>query len=194
MPTLQPNDQPTFEREKARIKEKSPQADFDKLRTSYTRTAQYQPWESREHEAGLLLLEAYEDGDFSFCLRLADAVLELNFTSLLAHFGSAACHSGLGNEQQSRFHAWVLQGLINSIQSSGDGKSSATPFVCNSPTEMRDFIRMLSLLMYRQEYVSTAPRQIEKIHTLDIDSDRNVVLYFDTTAARMHSFKMRGSP
>lgn len=189
IPSLHKSDEQSFNEEKTLALAQDPRTNFDALRFSYTQTSAYQPWASREHQAGLLLLEAQEEGDFELCLALADAILKNNFTSLLGHFGSASCNLALGNSEESTFHAWVLQGLIDSIRSSGNGETIESAYICYSPTEMRDFVRMLDLLMYRQEYVGTGSKQIERIYAIDTHNDENVTLYFDTSAARLHSFK-----
>ncbi len=192
-PSLHTYKEDAFQKEKSRVLAQDSSANFNLLRLSYTHTRQYQPWESREHEAGLVLLEAHQSGDFALCITIAEALLKLNFTSLMGHFGGAACYSALGDTNKSTFHTWVLQGLISSIRSSGDGISIDTPFVCNSPTEMRDFVRMLGLLMYRQDYVDSGPKQIERVHAINTN-DENITLYFDTTVARMHSFRTNNTP
>jgi hypothetical protein len=185
----EPDKSLVFEKEKNKVVQRDDSADFDLLRSSFLDTPAYQPWESREHQAGLLILKAHEDDDAPLCLALSKAVLENNFTNLIGHFGNAVCYAAIGNTEKSELHAWILQGLIDSIRASGDGLTVESAYICNSPTEMRDFVRMLGLLMYRQEYVLTGPKQIEKIHAVDTITNENKILFFDTSAARNFSFR-----
>jgi len=189
IPGINQNTEAKFLEEKERILNQSPDADFDALRQAYVGTDDFKPWDSSEHKAGLVLLEAQADGNLELCITFARAMIKENFTSLLGHFGVASCGKALGYTEEASFHSYVLQGLIDSIRKSGDGLSPETAYVCNSPTEMRDFVRLSGLLMYRQEYHSAGRKQIEAVFAMDTQTDEALTLYFDTTASRMHSFK-----
>ncbi len=193
-PPLHPNTASAYEAERARVMTQAPNSDFTRLRHSFTGTDAYQPWDTTEHEASIAMLNAQEDEDYTLCLRLADAILERNFVSLYGHFGAYACNQGLDHTDQAQFHGWMLKGLMDSITASGDGLSEDSAFIVLSGTEMRAFVRLSGLLMYRQENVFSGPRQLEVVYATDPAVNDDVVWYFDTSFARQKSFAAPSLP
>lgn len=162
---------------------------FELLRQAYAKSELFEPWDMTEHQAGLALLNAQEDGNLPLCLTLARALVDRNFTSLLGHHGLASCAS---DEHHTDLHLWILRGLLTSIEASGDGDSLESPYICNSSTEMRDFIQLKGLLMFRQENIQVGFKQIELAHTMDAETKELIMLYFDLTRSRLKSFAPAG--
>ena len=178
--------QQQFEQQKQLILKQDSNSDFNLLRQSYAKTTHFEPWDSTEHQAGLALLDAQAKENFSLCLQLAEAMLERNFTSPLGHFGVYSCgqHS---EHPKADLHFWIARNLLLSIEQSGDGSTVEQAYICNSATEMRDFIRLKGWRMIRAEMVNSGFRQIDRVFVLD-KQEELVELYFDTTAARLSSF------
>lgn len=187
--TLNKDTQSRFEIEKKHVLVQSDKANFKKLRTAFTGTKLYRPWETTEHEAALSMLNASEDENYELCLAFADALIEANFISLDGHYGAFQCNKELGNTARSEFHSYVLKGLLDSIHASGDGLSPDTAYVTLSSNETRAFIRLQGLLMYRQEPLLIGNKQLEHIFIIEPISDEASSLYFDISAATMSVFK-----
>lgn len=189
VPGLNPNQEAVVEREKQKLLARDTDADFTRLRQAYTSTPAYKPWDTREHEASLAMFNALQDGDYPLCLQFAEAMLELNYTSLGGHFGAFSCHSALGNNEQSAYHRYVISGLMHSIEQSGDGLSAETAYKTISASEMRSFLQIRGQLMYRQEYEPLGAKQINKIYAIDSETEEHVEVYFDNSAALFQGIK-----
>ena len=186
--SLHPDTTSAYQQAQQNVVEQSSDADFDTLRALYAGSKFYAPWDTAEHEAGLAILNAMEDQDYALCLTLAQSVLKLNFTNLDAHFGAYNCSRG-HDEQTTVFHARVLKGLFKSISNSGDGNAPETAYMVNSANEARAFVRLSSLLMFRQESVTEGGRYYHLIFSAHPTKEDVVELYFDLTKAQLHNFK-----
>ena len=188
-PTLNPDTQAEYDKERQKVMNGQKDADFTALRMSYTGTKAYAPWDSAEHEAALAMLAAQEDGEYQLCLSLAKAILQKNYTSLDGHFGSLACRQNPSKQEDSDQHRFALEGLMKSIRTSGNGQSPESAFVVISATEMRAFIRFTGLLMYREEAVDLGYRELKKVFVLNPETEESREFFFDTTPARLSSFR-----
>ena len=173
-----------YQQEVNAFKENVSAGNFDVLRASITDTQWYKPWDSTEHQASLALLDSISDENFTLCLQFADAILEQNYTSISGHYGAWACNRALNNEDIASYHKTLIQGLMTSINNSGDGLTPATAYIVNSETEMRDFVRFRSLLMYRQEELVYQGKHLRKLWaSAPNDNNQDVELYFDISRA-----------
>jgi len=187
----QQNAQYEFQRQQALASTMQASTDFSALRHAYARTEQFSPWDMTEHQAGIAMLNALEDDNPTLCAALAGAMVDRNFTSLMGHYGLGTCgkHS---EDIDDALHLWIAKGLLKSIEDSGDGLTPDTAFICNSSVEMRSFIQLSGLLMFRQENVNSGFKQIERALTMNPETEEMHTLYFDLTAARLRSFAPNG--
>jgi hypothetical protein len=176
-----------YQRQQTLALSRSPSTNFNALRQSFAKSERFEPWNMTEHQAGLAMLNAQEDGELHLCSQIARAILDQNFTSLIAHYGLATCGT-VDEAIDTDLYGWILRGLLASIDASGDGQSAETAYVCNGSIEMRDFIRLKGLLMFRQENIIGSFKQIELAHTMDPETKELHMLYFDLTASRLKSF------
>ncbi|WP_370980479.1 DUF4919 domain-containing protein [Agaribacterium sp. ZY112] len=173
-----------YEQQVELSKEASNKVDYSLMRLSYSETALYKPWDSTEHEAGLALLDAQAESNYPLCLELSSAILGQNYTSLMAHLGAWSCNKELGNYELANKHRKVLQGLIESISASGDGLSAETAFIVNSETEMRDYIQIRGLLMFRQDSLVKGGKHLRHAWATDPQKASAVIeMYFDISRA-----------
>ncbi|WP_096086697.1 DUF4919 domain-containing protein [Agaribacterium haliotis] len=173
-----------YQQQIEQIKSDAAHADYTALRKAYSLTALYQPWDSSEHEAGLAILNTLAEDNYGFCLQLSQALLQKNYTSLMGHFGAWNCNKLQGDFDQANFHRQVIQGLMQSISASGDGKQPGSAWLVYSETEMRDYIRLKSLLMFNQEAFIENGRHLRRAWCTDPKNAEAVIeLYFDLSPA-----------
>ncbi|HUL15306.1 MAG TPA: DUF4919 domain-containing protein [Terriglobales bacterium] len=87
--------------------------------------------------------QALNDKDYSRVIQNADVVLASDFVDMDAHFVEYLAYSELKNPERADFHKFVLQSLLKSIASSGDGKSPETAYVVISVDEEYVLLRFL---------------------------------------------------
>lgn len=172
-----------YEQQKQKLINRDPGVDFTTFRWAFRDSASYKAWDTTEHEANIAMLNAIEDENYDFCIKLATAILKRNYTSLSGHLGMHRCSDAIADHSTADFHGYVIAGIIASIEASGDGLSAETAFVTTTPNEMRGYLLLKGFTSFRQELASTTGRYIEKIHVVDIKTSELKELYFDNSAS-----------
>ena len=69
-------------------------------------------------------------------LSVSGKMLDENYADVGAHINAYRAHKGLGHKDEAAHHQFIYEGLLDSIEKSGDGKSRATAYVAISTTEI----------------------------------------------------------
>jgi hypothetical protein len=126
------------------------QADFETLRLTYAQENPYNPdarLARNERLEGILAdsVQMVQQGSLIQAQQTIGRALQENYLYIKAHMAAAVIHDALGDEAQLAYHqAWV-QGLLDSILSSGDGRSHETAFVVIDISEEYDVLRRLGV-------------------------------------------------
>ncbi|CAI8159471.1 DUF4919 domain-containing protein [Pseudidiomarina mangrovi] len=175
-----------YEQQIAWIKSADSQADFAKLRESFTRTASYRPYIERSVDDAI---ELFEQQQFAECLVAVEKVLARQYGHLQGHFLAMVCHRELGNNQQADFHDSVVRGLLASIDSSGDGSSVATAMTTYDMQELYSYLEFMGLKPVSQALISDNDRWYDVMTVTYEDEQREFDLYFDITRQFTRGFK-----
>lgn len=133
-----------------KVKKRMADADFTSLRMVYTNTVHYKPFGGKEKLLLNPMFKAFQKGDFKICLNNSKEILDSNYPSLNGHYAAMICQYKLGNREKGDYHKYVLDGLVASINQSGNGKSKDTPYVVISPPEMKAFLDLKGLTVRRR--------------------------------------------
>jgi hypothetical protein len=118
--------------------------DYGRLRLSYMDSPEYKQALDTT-DAAKAMLEALNAKDYARALTQAETVLKSNYVNIEAHFVAFVANHESGATDKAEFHRAVFRGLIDSIRSSGDGKSPATAWVVISVDEEYSVLRVLGL-------------------------------------------------
>lgn len=177
-----------------RIKARGYAGDFSLLRTEYTKTALYQPFDQTERDQARAMFEALDANDLAQCVKRADAILARNFTSLAAHMGAAICHGRLEQSDLQQLHAEIYDGLINSIASTGNGSSPQTAFVVINTDEIYGFLQAQDLEVVTQALVQVSGKDYDLMTIRNPRTNQQYGVYFDISAEQaFFARKMGGS-
>ncbi|MFD1217871.1 MULTISPECIES: DUF4919 domain-containing protein [Microbulbifer] len=155
--------------------------DFDRLRAAYVASPEYNPRGGME-VAGLP--EAYQsvqEGDFDRCLGHLDKVLEENYMSLEAHMIGIVCSSREGHFDREDSHRYMVEGLMASIERSGDGRTQESAFRTISSSELRGFVRLKGLQVLDQSVVYDDHGVYDKMQVRDPESGDEYALFFNVS-------------
>ncbi|WGL17355.1 DUF4919 domain-containing protein [Microbulbifer bruguierae] len=155
--------------------------DFDRLRKAYVRSPEYNPYGGVKLEG---LSEAYssvENADFDGCLRNLDKVLAYNYMSLEAHMIGVVCSGQAGDFEREDQHRYMVEGLMTSIENSGDGKTQASAFQTISTSELRGFVRLKGLQVLDQSIVYDKQGIYDKMQVRDPESGQEYPLFFNVS-------------
>ncbi len=108
--------------------------DYGRLRLSYIDSPEFKQAKDTT-AAENAMVEALNAKDYPAALKQAETVLASNYVNIDAHFVAYVANREMGATDRAEFHHTVFLGLIDSIRSSGDGKSPATAWVVISVDE-----------------------------------------------------------
>ncbi|WP_082859320.1 DUF4919 domain-containing protein [Microbulbifer sp. Q7] len=155
--------------------------DFDRLRLAYVKSPEYNPYGGMKLDG---LPEAYgsvERADFQECLRNVDKVLKHNYMSLEAHMIGVVCSGQAGEFEREDQHRYMVEGLMTSIENSGDGKSQESAFLTISTSELRGFVRLKGLQVLDQSIVYDKQGIYDKMQVRDPESGEEYPLFFNVS-------------
>lgn len=160
--------------------------DFDALRKAYVQSVEYNPYGGVRLDG---LPEAYssvEKSEFDACLKYVDRVLESNYMSLEAHMIGVLCSGRSANLEREDIHRYMVEGLMDSIEGSGDGRSQHSAYQTISTSELRGFVRLKGLQVLDQSIVYDQQGIYDKMQVRDPESGEEYALFFDVTQQFSH--------
>ncbi|MBB3060739.1 DUF4919 domain-containing protein [Microbulbifer rhizosphaerae] len=155
--------------------------DFNQLRRAFVASAEYNP-HGGVKLAGLP--EAYgavESAEFGDCLEYVDRVLDSNYMSLEAHMIGVVCSGQAGDFEREDRHRYMVEGLMSSIESSGDGRTQDSAYQTISTSELRGFVRLKGLQVLDQDIVYDREGIYDKMRVRDPESGEEYPLFFDVS-------------
>jgi hypothetical protein len=169
--------EPSYQDILARVKKMDPKADFTGLRMAYTQTPNYKPYDD-DRESRDQLRGAFGDKEYQKAVEQAEKLLSKNYVDIEAHRVAASAHAELKNDKQAKFHAYVRDGLVQSILKSGDGKGPKTAYVVIATTEEYALMHARGVKTKRQALTGETGHKYDVHQGVD-DKDQPVTLYFN---------------
>lgn len=162
---------------------KSPPSDFNylKFRKLYTDTKHYKPYTSGELEIKQKVNGSINKKEFSQCVAFADKWLNINYTNIEAHFDKYMCCKQLNDNTCASLHNSIVNGLLDSIFESGDGKTPETAYVTFNTDEIYFFLYANRLKRTKQRMLNKHGRAYDVIDAEHSKSGNTYTIYFDIT-------------
>lgn len=152
--------------------------DFAALRMAYAETASYKPYDE-PMEVIKPMLEAMQKKDYPKVIQYADSLLKTNYLDIGVHWVLRDAYAGLDNKEKARFHKFVFDGLIKSIQDSGDGLSPKTAYKVINVAEEYDLLGFLGSRVEKQELVNEGGHFFDRMEVKNRKTGQDTVLYFN---------------
>ena len=160
-----------------KVKQKDPSVNFTELRLAFYDSSNYNPYAPmmtyRPMNAAL------NQKNYEEALKIAESVLAKNFVEINAHMTAQIAYQETGNTERAQFHKFMVEGLLNSIKSNFDGKSTATAFEVISINEEYGLVRSLGLRPIKQALVQDKGHSYDAITVVDPQTNQESVLYFN---------------
>ncbi len=134
-----------------RVKKSDASVDFARMRHLQTLLDDYHPYGADIEAHPLAILQG---GNAAGAQALVDRMLEANYLDLEAQFAAAEVADKRGDKAAAVHHRYVLQGVLDSILHSGDGKSPETAFVVVTLTEEYALMNHLGLRVAGQSLLN----------------------------------------
>ncbi|AMX02720.1 DUF4919 domain-containing protein [Microbulbifer thermotolerans] len=160
--------------------------DFDQLRRAYVASPEYNPRGGAELVGLTEAYRAEERGEYGECLKQVDRVLDVSYMSLEAHMIGVLCAARSANLQREDIHRYMTEGLMDSIERSGDGRSQESAYQTISTSELNGFVRLKGLEVLDQSIVYDQRGIYDKIQVRNLVSGDEYALYFNVSRQFVH--------
>jgi hypothetical protein len=168
---------PTYRDLLGRVKKSDAKVDFTALRTAYTQTPDYNPYDD-DRESRDEMSDAFARKDFQNAVKQADKLLSKNYVDPEAHRVAASAHAELKNNEQAKFHSYVRDGLVQSLLKSGDGKSPKTAYVVIATSEEYALMHALGVRPLRQALMQEQGHRYDRQDGED-EKKQPITIYFN---------------
>lgn len=177
-PKPTPSPTPAFPALLERAKKGDPALDFQELRMAYTETAGYSPY-GADRASRQQMFAALNAKDYNTALELANKILAGNYLDINAQFGAYVSHRELTHTDEAAKHRFLFEGLIRSIEKSGDGKTPATAFVVISTDEEYALLNWMGLRATGQALVAADGHSYDRMTVLNPKTNEKADYYFN---------------
>ncbi|HSD45517.1 MAG TPA: DUF4919 domain-containing protein [Pyrinomonadaceae bacterium] len=160
-----------------KVKQKDPSVNFTELRHAFYESPNYNPYAPMM--AYRPMNAAINQKNYEEALKIAENVLAKNFVEINAHIVAQIAYRETGNTEKAEFHKFMVDGLLNSIKSSVDGKSKEKAFEVISINEEYGLIRSLGLRPIGQALVEDKGHSYDVITVVDPQTNQQTELYFN---------------
>ncbi|MCW8127941.1 DUF4919 domain-containing protein [Microbulbifer halophilus] len=165
--------------------------DFNDLRRAFVESPEYNPHGGAKLPGLPEAYESVEQSNFDRCLEYVDRVLADNYMSLEAHMIGVLCSGRSANLAREDRHRYMVEGLMRSIESTGDGRSQESAYRTISTSELRGFVRLKGLQIMDQSLVYDRAGVYDKMQVRDPESGEEYALYFNVSEQFAHSVEDR---
>jgi hypothetical protein len=169
-----------------RVQQGDKTVDFRALRLAYADSPDYskRPDTSSDKKT---MFTSFTAKDYGKAIKSAEIVLAANYVDMDAHFVEYVAHRELQHSDQAEFHKFVLDGLLRSITSSGDGKTPETALQVIEVHEEYVLLRFMGVgLPESQSLLHQGGHSYDQIKFKDPKSGKDSVLYFNVDIPIKH--------
>ena len=159
--------------------------DFQKLRFSYMESPERKQAKDTSDE-DRLMWKAHNAQDYKEAIKHADVILANEFVNMDAHYVESAAYGKLEDSKNADFHRAVFVGLLKSITSSGDGKSTKTAYVVINTHEEYVLFGVMGLMPDQQSLQHVDGHSYDRMETKDRKTGETVTLYFNVDIPMKH--------
>jgi hypothetical protein len=163
----------------AALKAGNTNIDYTRLRMSYVESPEHKKFVDMSN-ASKAMYDALQAKDYAGALKNAKTVLDSEYVNLDAHFVASIANHELGKTDKAEFHKTVFRGLIDSIRSSGDGKSPEKAWVVISVHEEYVVLRMMGFVPSQQSLLHKDGHFYDEMKVKNPDTGEEATYYFNT--------------
>jgi len=124
------------------------------------------------------LFEAIEVNNWAVCLHKTNEALASHYASLNSHYAAMVCRLESGETLQSQYHESVLNLLLESVWSTGDGESIDTAFQVMNTAERNAFIEFHGLEFIKHSLTRRDGQDYDVVTIYDAKKDDTFEWYF----------------
>lgn len=174
----QETSKPKYEALLERVKAGDTAVSFKELRIAFTESQGYAPY-GGDSEGRKSMLAALQEKDYDKALGSAGTILKQKYVDIIAHLVSSIAYNELKNVERAKYHHGIVDGLIQSILKSGDGKSIETAYVVIATDEEYALFNVLDMKAVSQSLVHDKDHSYDKMDVVDRKTNQTTTFYFN---------------
>ena len=128
------------------------------------------------------MVAAFEAKDYPKAVELVEVVLDYEFVQIGLHRAAEDAYRTLNNKAKADFHKEIADKLLNSLLTSGDGKTAKTAYRVLSIREEYFIMNQLGYKTSSQALLTENDRVYDVLSGRDTKTDKQVSVYFDITS------------
>ena len=165
----------------AQIKTGNTAIDYQALRYARAELPGYNPYAALADPDKGDMFRALAAGNLERVAALASQIIDRDYTDIAAHAALATVLERQGNSEQSAFERAVADGLLRSIQDSGDGMTPETAYVVIGVAEEYTLLGAGGAQVTKQSLLETARGPVDALEVADGANGERRTVYFDVS-------------
>jgi hypothetical protein len=125
------------------------------------------------------MVQAFKKKDYKRAVKLADLVLNYEFTNRSLHLATADAYENLADNANANFHRETAERILKALLSTGDGKTVDTAYCVQSINEEYVIMRYFGFKVSMQAYIISGNSSYDLLSGKDEKTGKDVGLYFD---------------
>jgi hypothetical protein len=154
-------------------------SDFFALRMAYTKTGDYTPYDSRMGKLYDRITTLLDSAAYSQATLLCDSILQHKYVDALVHLYLGYIYLQNGDSLRSDYHYDCYDGLLGSIEESGDGRAPKTAYIVIDTREEYVFLDWYDLEVKSQSLLSEDGYSFDLLDAYDPQQDKDFEVYFN---------------
>lgn len=165
----------------AELKSGNTAIDYQALRYARAVLPGYNPYDALADPDRGDMFRALAAGNLDRVVTLANQIIERDYTDIAAHAALATVLERRGTNEQGAFERAVADGLLRSIQDSGDGMTPETAYVVISVAEEYTLLGAGGAQVTKQSLLQTARGPVDALEIADRANGERRTVYFDVS-------------
>jgi hypothetical protein len=161
-----------------RLKASDRTVEFTELRMAFTHTPVYRGMMMGFYQPLWRTLNAR---DFEGAIKVAEKRAQAKLRGTNAHMVTARAHRELGHSEQAEFHQFVVDGLIRSIASKGDGTTAESAYQVIDISEEYALFRSMNVSVKSQSIVgppASGRPIVDRVVVVDGRTNEERIIFF----------------
>ena len=163
----------------AQLKSGNTAIDFQALRFARAEQPGYNPYAALADPDKGELIRGMAANNVNQVATVANRIIERDYTDIDAHAALATVLERRGQTQEAAFERAVADGLLRSIQQSGDGMTPETAYVVIGVAEEYTLLGAMGVQVARQSLIQADRGPVDALEVINPQSNERRTVYFD---------------
>jgi hypothetical protein len=172
-------EQPTYDALVVQLKAGNTMIDYQALRFARSELPGYNPYDALSDPDKGDLIRAMAGNDADRVAAIANDIIARDYTDIDAHAALATVLQRRGERDEAAFELAVANGLLRSIEQSGDGMTPETAFVVAGVAEEYSFLGARGVQVAKQSLLQTERGPVDALEVVNPTNSERSTVYFN---------------